>query len=54
MPKRRVILTACTLVVAVPLTASAAATLEERVEALEKKNAELYHTLQQKKQAGLM
>ncbi|WP_169709606.1 LbtU family siderophore porin [Deferrisoma camini] len=40
--------------VLVPGLASAATTLEERVEALEKKNAELYHTLQQKKQAGLM
>ncbi|NOY46278.1 MAG: hypothetical protein GXP50_12635, partial [Deltaproteobacteria bacterium] len=44
---------ATALVLAFPLS-SAAATLEERVEALEKKNAELYHTLQQKKQAGLM
>ncbi len=51
---RRTTLTACcALIAAAPLAASAA-TLEERVEALERQNAELYHTLQEKKQAGLM
>ena len=50
---RRITLTACTLIVAAPL-AALAATLEERVEALERQNAELYHTLQEKEQAGLM
>ncbi len=36
-----------------PLTA-AAATLQERVEALEKRDAELYHTLEEKRAAGRM
>ncbi|MBE0618372.1 MAG: LbtU family siderophore porin [Proteobacteria bacterium] len=36
-----------------PLTPSAA-TLEERVEALEQRDAELYHTLEEKKSVGLM
>ncbi|GAB4247940.1 MULTISPECIES: LbtU family siderophore porin [Deferrisoma] len=40
-------------ILALPPALSPAATLEERVEALEKRNAELYHTLEEKKAAGV-
>ncbi|GAB4270209.1 MAG: hypothetical protein Kow0092_24470 [Deferrisomatales bacterium] len=46
-------LAAAALAGLVPL-ASTASTLEERVDALEKRSAEIYHTLEEKKGAGLM